>query len=275
MQPQAPEKRHLKPVPKTDKADGEKPVVHSLAAARMRRARRIRAERPLPPELAGLDLRTIDMDRMTPQAREHFWFNMNRYARSLFGTAAEKSALEYAQADSPVTADHIRQAEIARLSRVRRVERSDLGLGFALDALQILGAALRQVHEDDRALRAGRHGVGADGRIGLLPAVPHPHGHAAGDLRRLAPEVEDDLAALVAPPVLKLDAAEAVGYERLQTVGAVVRHALLVVDERVVALREVGVPSGTLARLKSVLALDLHERVGLRELLQQLRDALA
>jgi hypothetical protein len=132
----------LKPVPKADRPSSDKPRVHSLAAARMRRARRMRAERPLPPELAGLDLRAVDMDRMTPQAREHFWFNTNRYARTLFNTAVEKSALEYVQADSPVTADHIRQAELQRLRGVRRTERTDLGLTFVLDALQILGAAL-------------------------------------------------------------------------------------------------------------------------------------
>jgi hypothetical protein len=108
----------------------------------MRRARKNRAERPVPPELAGLDMRAIDMDRMTPQAREHFWFNLNRYARTLFGTAVDRSALEYAQPDSPVTADHIRQAESQRMRGIRRNERADLGLGFLLDALQIFGAAL-------------------------------------------------------------------------------------------------------------------------------------
>jgi len=123
-------------------ASADKPAVVSLAAARMRRARRNKTERPMPPELVGLDLRAIDFERMTQSAREHFWFNLNRYARRLYGAASDLSVIEYPQANAPVTADHIREAEIARMRQVRRAERTDLGLGFVLDALQILGAAL-------------------------------------------------------------------------------------------------------------------------------------
>ena len=96
----------------------------------------------MPPELVGLDLRSIDFERMTQSAREHFWFNLNRYARRLYGAASDISVVEYPQANAPVTADHIREAELARMRGIRRAERTDLGLGFVLDALQILGAAL-------------------------------------------------------------------------------------------------------------------------------------
>jgi hypothetical protein len=138
---QAPEKKHLKKVGKAETSP-DKSAVLSLAAARLKRARRKRAEQPVPLELAGLDLRAVDMDRMTVAAREHFWFNLNRYARRLYGAASDLSALEYAQPEAPVTADHVREAELTRMRRVRRVQRADLGLGFVLDALQILGAAL-------------------------------------------------------------------------------------------------------------------------------------
>ena len=119
-------------------------TVYSLAAARLRRNRAPRnpQNKPAPPELIGLDLRAIDVERMTPQAREHFWFNLNRYARQLFGSACERSIAESNNAAAPVTAQHVRTAELERMRRVQRVERGDLGIAFVLDALQILGAAL-------------------------------------------------------------------------------------------------------------------------------------
>lgn len=140
MQQQGPETNSRK-ASKTEPAS-DKPQVTSIAAARMRRTQKNKSQRPMPPELVGLDLRAIDMERMTPSAREHFWFNLNRYARRLYGTASDLSVREHVQPNSPVTADHIREAETQRMRRVVRIERTDLGLGFVLDALQILGAAL-------------------------------------------------------------------------------------------------------------------------------------
>jgi hypothetical protein len=79
---------------------------------------------------------------MTPSAREHFWFNLNRYARRLFGMACDVSMAEHSQPSSPVTADHVRAAENERIRALRRSERRELGVDFVLDALQILGAAV-------------------------------------------------------------------------------------------------------------------------------------
>ncbi len=118
--------------------------VVSLAAARVRREQR-RKQQPPPqslPELTGLDLRGVDMERMTPSAREHFWFNLNRYARRLYGGACERSAAESAEVYAPITADHIRDAERGRVERARRGEQERFGAMMILDSLQILGAAL-------------------------------------------------------------------------------------------------------------------------------------
>jgi hypothetical protein len=119
-------------------------AVYSLAAARLRksRAKNAQTSKPAPPELTGLDLRAIDFERMTPSAREHFWFNVNRYARQLFGSSCERSMAESNNPTAPIAANHVRQSELDRVRRAQRVERSDLGMTFVLDALQILGAAL-------------------------------------------------------------------------------------------------------------------------------------
>lgn len=79
---------------------------------------------------------------MTRSAREHFWFNLNRYARQLFGAANELCLSQTAQRNAPVTAQHVCAAEEQRVQRLRRVEYADLGLVFVLDALQIVGAAV-------------------------------------------------------------------------------------------------------------------------------------
>jgi hypothetical protein len=125
---------------------GEKAAVHSLAAARVRRATKRRseakqAEQTPPSELTGLDLRGIDFERMTPQASQHFWFHMNRDARRMFASAAEISRGECGQTFGPITADHIQESERRHRAR-RQSDRATFGLGFALDALQILGASL-------------------------------------------------------------------------------------------------------------------------------------
>lgn len=117
--------------------------VYSLAAARLRRARlRQGPEKPIPAELTALDMRGVELERMTRSAREHFWFNLNRYARQLFGAANELCIEESGQDNGPVTADHVRMAETHRMRRIARRERADLGLVFVLDALQIVGAAV-------------------------------------------------------------------------------------------------------------------------------------
>jgi hypothetical protein len=127
-----------------NEAAAASPQVYSLAAARLRKNRAARPARskPVPPELSGLDMRAIDIERMTPSAREHFWFNLNRYARQLFGSASERSMAESNVAAAPIAANHVRMAELDRVRRVQRSERADLGATFVLDALQILGAAL-------------------------------------------------------------------------------------------------------------------------------------
>jgi len=109
---------------------------------RRTRARLANQEKPVPAELTGLDLRGVELERMTRSAREHFWFNLNRYARQLFGAANDLSIAQSAQPNAAVTAQHIRTAEMQRLRRIRRNERTELGMVFLLDALQIVGAAV-------------------------------------------------------------------------------------------------------------------------------------
>lgn len=118
------------------------PQVFSLAAARLKRRAAKNADKATLPELAGLDLRGVDLERMTESAREHFWFNMNRYARRLYGAAGELSTAETDLPSAPITADHVRWAELHRLRRLQRTEHTETGMTFLLDALQILGAAL-------------------------------------------------------------------------------------------------------------------------------------
>jgi hypothetical protein len=139
---QAPERNRRKEAAKPE--PGQSTNVYSLATARLRRSRtRTPAqEKPLPPELTGLDLRGVELERMTRSAREHFWFNMNRYARQLFGTANELCIAQTGQPTAAVTAQHVRTAELQRMRRLHRRERADLGLIFVLDALQIIGAAV-------------------------------------------------------------------------------------------------------------------------------------
>lgn len=139
---QAPEKHEGREPAKAE--SGQPAHVYSLAAARLRRSRARVApqEKPVPPELTGLDLRGVELERMTRSAREHFWFNLNGYARQLFGAANELCLAQTAQTNAAVTAQHIRAAEMQRIRRMRRKENADLGLVFILDALQIIGAAV-------------------------------------------------------------------------------------------------------------------------------------
>ena len=97
---------------------------------------------PASSEVGGPNLGGVDFERMTPSAREHFWFNLDRYALQLFHAADELSAAETRRHDAVVTAEHVCAAEVRRMLRVRRDDRGDFGLVFLLDAMQILGAAL-------------------------------------------------------------------------------------------------------------------------------------
>lgn len=138
---QAPERNRRGDAAKAE--TGQAGNVYSLAAARLRRSRTHTVqEKPVPPELTGLDLRGVELERMTRSAREHFWFNLNRYARDLFGAANELCVAQTAQPNAALTAQHICAAEIRRMRRMRRSENADLGLTFVLDALQIIGAAV-------------------------------------------------------------------------------------------------------------------------------------
>ena len=66
--------------------------VVSLAGARARlRTRKPGTERAnaLPTDSAPLDLEGLDLDRLTPGARQLYWFNLNNYARHLFASASD------------------------------------------------------------------------------------------------------------------------------------------------------------------------------------------
>ena len=79
------------------------------------RAMRKRASLPTAPELRDIDLRGIDLDRLTPEAREHYWFNVNKYARHLFVSSCDLSAKECDHPYSPICTHHVREAELKRM----------------------------------------------------------------------------------------------------------------------------------------------------------------
>jgi len=121
---------------------GEPAKIISMAMARNRRSERNRP-RPELPELQDLDLRGVDLDRMTPEAREHYWFNVNKYARHLYVASCDLSMTECNHPYSPICVHHVRDAELTRMGMgPGRGAGKHFGLQFALDALQILGAAV-------------------------------------------------------------------------------------------------------------------------------------
>ncbi len=122
---------------------GDPATVLSLSAARARREQRRRARRRGSlPELQGIDLRGIDLDRLSPEAREHYWFNVNKYARHLFVSSCELSMDDCDHPHAPVCVQHVREAELNRMAmQSNRGDRGTFGLLFFMDGLQILGAA--------------------------------------------------------------------------------------------------------------------------------------
>jgi hypothetical protein len=117
--------------------------VVSLASARNRlraSATRQRKAAGTPDSLEQVDLEGLDFDRLTPGARQLYWFNVNNYARHLFASASDLAAVGSGHGYAAVTTEHLREAEKKRLGAVRQRE-AMLGAGFVLDALQIFGAA--------------------------------------------------------------------------------------------------------------------------------------
>jgi hypothetical protein len=119
--------------------------VVSLATVRARKRIRALSSRKdanaaMPATFEQIDLEGLDLDRLTPGARQLYWFNLNNYARHLFASASDIAAVDSGNGYAPVTTDHLREAETKRLGAVRHRE-AMLGAGFVLDALQILGAA--------------------------------------------------------------------------------------------------------------------------------------
>jgi len=122
---------------KRDFAQANKVV--SIEDARLRLARRGRPRtQPLVDE--HFDLEGVDFERMGEEAREYFWFNVNSYARDLAQRAAAYSDAEGERADGAVTPYHVEAAEAQRL--VYNPAAPRFGLGFALDAVQLIGAAV-------------------------------------------------------------------------------------------------------------------------------------
>ena len=114
-------------------------LANARARLRVRKPETDRAQRPAL-DTAQLDFEGLDLDRLTPGARQLYWFNLNNYARHLFASAADIAIREGGHSGAPVSPSHLREAERKRLGAVRHRE-ALLGAGFLLDALQILGAA--------------------------------------------------------------------------------------------------------------------------------------
>lgn len=127
------------------KESAERPGnVYSLATARRRRAVKQRTERTNPTpditEFDTIDLTGVDLDRLTPGARQLYWYNLTHYARFLFASASDGAIRDKGLRDAPISTEHVQKAEDRRLNNVQR-RQADLGWGFLLDALQILAAA--------------------------------------------------------------------------------------------------------------------------------------
>jgi hypothetical protein len=118
-------------------------IVVSLASARNRlRSHPAHHNTPAsaPADFEQIDLEGLDFDRLTPGARQLYWFNVNNYARHIFASASDIAVVDCGHGYATVTTEHLREAEKKRLGAVRQRE-AMLGAGFVLDAMQILGAA--------------------------------------------------------------------------------------------------------------------------------------
>jgi len=126
----------------TENAAAPAKVLSISTARRARLARKQTKSRPSVPELEGVDLRGIDVDRLTVEAREHYWFNVNKYARHLFVSSCDLSMKECDHPYSPICVHHVREAEMKRMGmQSSKGSARTFGLLFFMDALQILGAA--------------------------------------------------------------------------------------------------------------------------------------
>lgn len=121
--------------------------VVSLKQARRRREYRERQARlkNAPPASAydGVDVTGVDLDRLTPGARQLFWYDVTNYARHVYASASDAAIRESGLRHAPISSEHVQAAEVRRAgaSSFARRRENEFGLGFVLDALQILGAA--------------------------------------------------------------------------------------------------------------------------------------
>jgi hypothetical protein len=114
--------------------------VVSIALARAKKSLRDRPKPPPSSESHVLELRGVDLERFTPAGRDLYWHCVTDYARELYGRACEASYRQTRHPYAPVGDEHVEYAE-PRRRRSRRQQTSQLGLGFILDALTILGSA--------------------------------------------------------------------------------------------------------------------------------------
>ena len=122
----------------TEPANTNKVV--SMAKARERLMQKRSRETSSPSYvLDPTELDHLDLSRMTPEARDLFWFNVSRYAYDLASTACTYCDAEAEEPGLTVTPYHVESAETHRLIVPPRETR--FGLGFSLDALQMVGAA--------------------------------------------------------------------------------------------------------------------------------------
>ncbi len=117
---------------------GQASKVISINDARDRYDKRERSKR-IQPTPDQFDLAGCGFDRLSDEAREYFWFNVTNYARDLTQTAAAYCDAEGEQPNGAVTPYHVEAAEAQRLSFP--APKSRFGLGFTLDAVQMVGAA--------------------------------------------------------------------------------------------------------------------------------------
>lgn len=118
--------------------------VYSLANARRRRETRAHSERiKRTPDMAvydAIDLTGVDLDRLTPGARQLYWYNLTNHARFIFASASDGAMRDKGIRDAPISTDHVQDADDKQIGNSHRRE-AEFGMGFVLDALQILGAA--------------------------------------------------------------------------------------------------------------------------------------
>ena len=106
------------------------------------------------------------------------------------------------------------------------------------------------------------------------PAIADPDRYLVGGaLGRLDTEVQRELAGFLAPAVEQPHGSNRFLHRRPQQLGALAAHPGRIVDQLRLPVSELRFPLAALPGLKAVLVIELHQRAGGGELIEQLRQS--